>query len=66
MEVFQVCLGLRNLTEVFIEKLILKKVFVNKKLSWIPPASLFLYPLKTLENQRFSDVFRGFIKRPVA
>ena len=27
---------------------------------------LFLYPLKTLENQRFSDVFRGCRKRPVA
>ena len=29
-------------------------------------AGLFLYPLRTLENQRFSDVFKGFIKRPVA
>ena len=27
---------------------------------------LFWYPLKTSENQRFSDVFRGFRKRPVA
>ena len=27
---------------------------------------LFLYPTKTLENQVFSDVFRGYIKRPVA
>ena len=27
---------------------------------------LFLYPLKTSENQRFSDVFRGHRKRPVA
>ena len=26
----------------------------------------FLYPLKTPENQRFSDVFRGNRKRPVA
>ena len=26
---------------------------------------LFLYPLKTLDNQRFSDVFRGCGKRPV-
>ena len=25
----------------------------------------FLYLLKTLENQRFSDVFRGYRKRPV-
>ena len=27
---------------------------------------LFLYPLKTLEIQCFSDVFRGYKKRPVA
>ena len=27
---------------------------------------LFLYTLKTSENQRFSDVFRGYRKRPVA
>ena len=26
---------------------------------------LFLYPLKTPENQRFPDVFRGYIKRSV-
>ena len=26
---------------------------------------LFLYPLETLDNQRFSDVLRGYIKRPV-
>ena len=27
---------------------------------------LFRYPLKTSENQRLSDVFRGYQKRPVA
>ena len=27
---------------------------------------IFLYPLKTLENERFSDVFRGYRKKPVA
>ena len=26
---------------------------------------LFLYPLKTSENQRFSDLLRGYRKRPV-
>ena len=26
---------------------------------------LLLYPLKTLENQMFSDVFRGYQKRSV-
>ena len=26
---------------------------------------LFLYPLKISENQRFSDVFKGYRKRPV-
>ena len=25
---------------------------------------LFLYPLKTSENQKFSDVFMGYRKRP--
>ena len=29
-------------------------------------AGLFLYPLKTEENLKFSDVFRGYRKRPVA
>ena len=27
---------------------------------------LFLYPLKTSENLWFSDVFRGYRKRPMA
>ena len=27
---------------------------------------LFQYPLRTTENQIFSDVFRGYRKRPVA
>ena len=27
---------------------------------------LFLYPLKTSENQRFSDVFKRYRKRPIA
>ena len=27
---------------------------------------LFWYPMKTSENQRFSDVFMGYRKRPVA
>ena len=27
---------------------------------------VFLYPLKTSDNQRFSDIFRGYKKRPVA
>ena len=26
----------------------------------------FLYLLKAAENQKFSDVFRGYIKRPLA
>ena len=26
---------------------------------------VFLYPLKTLDNQRFSDIFRGCRKAPV-
>ena len=31
---------------------------------FMPP--VFRYPVKTSENQRFSDVFRGYRKRPVA
>ena len=27
--------------------------------------NFFLNPLKTSENQRFSDIFRGFGKKPV-
>ena len=29
------------------------------------PIGLFLYHLKTSENQRFSEVFRGYRKRPM-
>ena len=32
----------------------------------VPATGLFLYTLKTSENQRFSDVFRDYRKRPVA
>ena len=32
----------------------------------LQPSVAFLYPLKTSENQRFSDIFRGYRKRPVA
>ena len=45
-------------------------VFLCPKLALLVKPSLvdalFLYPLKTPENQRFSDVFRGYRKRPVA
>ena len=41
MEVSLVHLGVRNLTEVFVAKLILKKGFVNVKMNWIPPAAKF-------------------------
>ena len=42
---------------------------VKFKNHWFNPlhaTGLFLYPLKTWENQRFSDVFRRHRKRPVA
>ena len=29
-------------------------------------AGIFLYPLRIPENQRFSDIFRGYRKRPLA
>ena len=37
-----------------------------KILSPFYATDLFWYPLKTSENQRFSDVFRGYQKRSVA
>ena len=36
------------------------------KTSWNFIDPFHLYPLKTSENQRFSDVFRGYRKKPVA
>ena len=38
----------------------------NTTLTHFITTGLFLYPLKTSENHRFSDVFRGYRKRPVA
>ena len=38
------------------------------QLEWINPfhaTGLYLYPLKTSENQKFSHAFRGYGKRPV-
>ena len=37
-----------------------------KYVSLFHATTLFLYPLKTLENQRFSDAINGYRKRPVA
>ena len=34
-----------------------------KKLNPFQAIFLFLYPLKTSENQRFSNIFRGYRKR---
>ena len=39
-----------------------KKAFINP----FHAANLFWYPLKISENQRFSDIFRGYQKRSVA
>ena len=38
---------------------------INTLLNPFYATGLFLYPLKTSENQRFSDVFMGYRKRPV-
>ena len=38
----------------------------NKFVSSFHATGFFLYPLKTFESQRFSDVFRDYIKRLVA
>ena len=37
-----------------------------KELDSFNATGLFLYPLKTLKNFWFSDVFKGYRKRPVA
>ena len=46
------------------------KIYFNYKIVFVftpfHATSLFLYPLKTSENERFSDVFREYRKRPVA
>ena len=42
--------------------LIYQKIVINP----VHVTGLFLYPLKTSENQRFSYIFRGYRKRPVA
>ena len=45
-----------------------KKLDINSLLNPFHTTCLFLYPLKTLENERYSDsdVFRGYRKRPVS
>ena len=53
---------------------LLKNPFINdyvditwmKLTHFVPATGLFRYPLKKSENQRFSDVFRGYRKRPVS
>ena len=40
--------------------------FEHINASWVHATTLFLYPLKTSENQRFPDVFRGYRKWLVA
>ena len=40
--------------------------FIRPSLTHLMPLVSFDTPLKTSENQRFSDVFRGHRKRPVA
>ena len=45
------------------------ELFLRKLLSPVNPChvtALFIYPLKTSENQKFSDVFRGYRKRSMA
>ena len=43
-----------------------KEIFCIKLFNPFHAIGLFLYPLKTSENLRFFDVFRGYRKRPVA
>ena len=50
----------------FYERNIRVQNFFNHSSQLSSFTGLFLYPLKTSENQMFSDVFRGCRKRPVA
>ena len=44
--------------------LLYDKGLCHERVNPIHDTCLFLYPLKTWENQRVSDVFRGYRKRP--
>ena len=39
---------------------------IDKKIHSFQANIVFLYPLKTLENQMFSDAFRGYRKGKLA
>ena len=43
-----------------------KETLIDFLINPFHATGLFRYPLKTSENQRLSDVFRGYQKRPVA
>ena len=43
-----------------------EKVLKCPKINQFYASCFFLYPLKTSEDLLFSDVFRGYRKRPVA
>ena len=43
-----------------------QKPIVFSQLKQFHGTGFFLYPLKTSENQKFTDVCRGYGKRPVA
>ena len=45
---------------------VLKNYYMFRKINLIHATGLFLYPLKTSVNHGFSDVSRGYRKRPVA
>ena len=42
------------------------KRYITIRVNPFHDTGVFLYPMKTSENQRFSDVFRGYRKRLVA
>ena len=59
------CLSVLLLEEDSTQQAWLAAYFVNV-LNTFSATSLFLYPLKIQENQKFSDTFRGYRKWPVA
>ena len=49
-----------------VDKTFMQQLVPHEGLNPFHATALFLYPLKTMENQRFSDVFREHRKKPAA
>ena len=59
------CGSCNNVSTCYLRHLVMVFIIVPLTLNLFHATGLFLYPLKTSENQRFSDVFRAYRKRAV-